>query len=315
LFITSSYIGDTVLYSGVLAQLIENYPDDLVTIATGSAVVTLFSDLPNLEQIYSLVEHRRIDRWWNLWCKTRSRHWRVVVDLRGSLFSWTLKAEQRLIFIQSKRRREHIIEELMRRFKLKKIPFPCLWINPVRQIWTEEYFSDDLPIIAIGPTANWRAKQWPTERFFEVIHKLTEIDRSLLGSRVVVLVAEKERSMMLSALKTIPIEQHIDCIIISGAHLLDVAAMLRRCVLYIGNDSGLMHLAAATGIPTLGLFGPSPEWRYHPFGANTAIVRTSESYEDLTNAHNYDYSSQDSLMNSISVDLVVRAATMLLSKK
>ena len=47
-----------------------------------------------------------------------------------------------------------------------------------------------------------------------------------------------------------------------------VAACLRRCALFVGNDSGLMHLAAAAGAPTLGLFGPSRVNEYGPSGPN-----------------------------------------------
>jgi heptosyltransferase-3 len=74
-----------------------------------------------------------------------------------------------------------------------------------------------------------------------------------------------------------------------------------------------MHLAAAADIPTLGLFGPSPEWRYRPWGRRTAVVRTKESYEDLVDAPDFDHRRQDSLMGSLSVDAVVAAAVDLMT--
>ena len=46
----------------------------------------------------------------------------------------------------------------------------------------------------------------------------------------------------------------------------EVAACFQRAALYVGNDSGLMHLAAAAGAPTLGLFGPTPAAEYGPSG-------------------------------------------------
>ena len=54
--------------------------------------------------------------------------------------------------------------------------------------------------------------------------------------------------------------------------LAEVAACLARCALFVGNDSGLMHLAAAAGTPTLGLFGPSRADEYAPAGRCTAFV-------------------------------------------
>ena len=52
----------------------------------------------------------------------------------------------------------------------------------------------------------------------------------------------------------------------------EAAACLARCALYVGNDSGLMHLAAASGTPTLGLFGPTPVAEYAPAGRCAAAV-------------------------------------------
>ena len=52
----------------------------------------------------------------------------------------------------------------------------------------------------------------------------------------------------------------------------EAAAVLARCALFVGNDSGLMHLSAATGTPTLGLFGPSPADHYAPAGPRAAAV-------------------------------------------
>jgi ADP-heptose:LPS heptosyltransferase len=54
--------------------------------------------------------------------------------------------------------------------------------------------------------------------------------------------------------------------------LSEAAACLARMSLFIGNDSGLMHLAAAAGTPTLGLFGPSPVDEYAPSGRRAGFV-------------------------------------------
>ena len=52
----------------------------------------------------------------------------------------------------------------------------------------------------------------------------------------------------------------------------EAAECLARATLFVGNDSGLMHLAAAAGAPTLGLFGPGEPARYAPAGRRTAIA-------------------------------------------
>ncbi|HXP97926.1 MAG TPA: glycosyltransferase family 9 protein [Telmatospirillum sp.] len=310
LFITSNRIGDAVLSSGVLAQLIETYPQEPVTVACGSVCAPLFADLPDLERVHLLIRRGRIGHWLDLWRAAHSRHWRVVADLRGSLIGWTLPAERRLMFRPAKRR-EHRIEEVARQLKLPRLPAPRLWIDPARDAEARTRLGEGPAVLAIGPTANWGAKQWPAARFAETVTRLTAADGPWPGARVAVFGAENERKMAEPVLAAIHPAHRLDFIGIP--HLLDAAALLRRCSLYIGNDSGLMHLAAAADIPTLGLFGPSPEWRYRPWGRRTAVVRTVESYEELVGAPDFDHRRQDSLMGSLSVDAVVAAAAALVT--
>jgi heptosyltransferase-3 len=88
-------------------------------------------------------------------------------------------------------------------------------------------------------------------------------------------------------------------------------ACLRRCTLFIGNDSGLMHMAAAAGAPTLGLFGPSRDEHYAPWGPKAALVRTVESYDELVGAPGYDHKTTGTLMDGLSVDAAEDAAIKL----
>jgi ADP-heptose:LPS heptosyltransferase len=63
--------------------------------------------------------------------------------------------------------------------------------------------------------------------------------------------------------------------------LLTAFACLKRSRLFIGSDSGLMHLAAASGAPTLGLFGPSEEDLYRPWTPKGRTIRGSRSFDDF----------------------------------
>src|SRR3546814_1992136 len=80
--------------------------------------------------------------------------------------------------------------------------------------------------------------------------------------------------------------------LVERSDLLTAAACLERADFFVGNDSGLMHLAAAAGTPTLGLFGPSPEVRYRPWGPHAGYVRTPESFEALTGARSEEHTSE-----------------------
>jgi ADP-heptose:LPS heptosyltransferase len=308
LFVTSNRLGDAVLSSGVLAHFVESQPGLRVTIACGALPAPLFADLPGLERIITIVKdkkQRRFGHWVDLWRALPRHRWSMVVDLRSSFFAWTVLAGRRHA-PRFDKRHEHRIEELGRQFGITPPPSPKLFVAKDRQTRMDR-LVDSRPILAVGPTANWGGKQWPADRFAEMVQRLTGPRGILPGARVAIFGAAHEREAALPVLAAA--SDPLD--LIGSADLLNVFALLRRCTLFVGNDSGLMHMAAAAGTPTLGLFGPSAEWRYRPWGERTAVARTKESLEELTSAPGYDYRSHRSLMLSLTVDDVVEAAEQL----
>jgi ADP-heptose:LPS heptosyltransferase len=168
---------------------------------------------------------------------------------------------------------------------------------------------DGPSVLAVGPTANWPGKQWPAERFAEVVTRLTAATGILPQARVAVFGSLSERATAEPVLAAIPPECRID--LVGGVDLPGVAACLGRCAFYIGNDSGLMHMAAATGVPTLGLFGPSNDAHFAPWGERVAFVRGVRSFHEYVATPGYDYRTTETLMNDLPVERVIDAATTL----
>ena len=77
----------------------------------------------------------------------------------------------------------------------------------------------------------------------------------------------------------VPRASRID--LVGQTDLLTCFSALKHARLFIGGDSGLMHLAAAAGAPTLGLFGPSDERLYAPWGAQARTVRGPRTFEQI----------------------------------
>jgi len=90
-----------------------------------------------------------------------------------------------------------------------------------------------------------------------------------------------------------------------------VYAALKRARLFIGNDSGLMHMAAAAGAPTLGLFGPSDEELYAPWGPKARALRGTRTFEEIQ-ALDPTLSQAITHMMDLSADSVYGAAVALL---
>jgi ADP-heptose:LPS heptosyltransferase len=130
----------------------------------------------------------------------------------------------------------------------------------------------------MAPAANWIGKTWPVERFSQVAMTLLHGYGPLAGGRLMVLGGPGDDPLARS-LKDSAGRRFIN--LAGKVDLLTAYACLKRARLFIGNDSGAMHLAAASGCPTIGLFGPSDERLYAPWGEHTRVVRGPRSFEQI----------------------------------
>ena len=273
LFVTATRIGDAVLSTGLLQYLIERYPSARLTIAAGPIAAPLFEAVPRLERLIVVEKRRWASHWLPLYAAVGTRRWGLVVDLRGSALVWPPRTGARKVIAKGNDR-EHRVRQLGRLFDPDPLPGPRLWTAPSHERQAQALLPAGAPMLAIGTAANWRGKQWRGNRFAELARRLTATGGLLPGARVAVLAGAHERGQALPLLDAIPGERVID--LVGRVDLLTAAAVLRHCALFIGNDTGLMHIAAAIGTPTLGLFGPSPIEKYAPWGPCTAVVRTED---------------------------------------
>ena len=298
LFVTATRIGDAVLSTGLLSHLIERHPGARLTIAAGPVAAPLFEAVPGLDRLLVAQKRRWALHWPALYGHVGVRRWDLVVDLRGSALAWLLRARERRVMAKGDAA-EHRVRQLGRLFDLDPPPSPRLWTAPRHERTAEALVPPGGPVLAIGPAANWRGKQWYADRFAELAARLTAPDGPLPGARIAVLAAAHERAQAAPVLAAVPRERAID--LVGRTELLTAAAVLRRCALFIGNDTGLMHIAAASGVPTLGLFGPSPVEQYAPWGRCTDYVCT-ELPRSAMFPPGFDHRTTDTLMDSLSVD-------------
>lgn len=310
LFITANRLGDAVLSCGLLDHIARTHAGGRITVACGPVAQSLFRGLPGLERVLPIAKRKRSGHWIALWRAVATRRWDLVVDLRASVLAWTLRARRRVIAGKAAPDL-HRVETLGRLIGLDPPPPPVLWSTPADAAAAAARLpADGPPVLGIGPAANWRGKQWRGARFAETVARLTAADGVLPGARIAVFAAADERDQCRPVLDAVPPARLID--LVGAVDPLQAHACLSHCALYIGNDSGLMHLAAAAGIPTLGLFGPSRPEHYRPWGARAAYIRTDLAYDDLVGGPGYDHRTTGTLMDSLSVERVTAAAAALL---
>jgi heptosyltransferase-2 len=124
--------------------------------------------------------------------------------------------------------------------------------------WRERLPPD---FIAIHPGSGSPSKNWPADRFAAVA-------RALSPHRPWLLIAGPA-----DAAAVAPLAQRPGAIVARDLPLRVLGALLARARLYIGNDSGITHLAAAYGAPTLALFGPTDPAQWSPVGPQVKVLR------------------------------------------
>ncbi len=264
--------------------------------------------MPEVSEVWLVEKQPRGGHWWRLWRRAIGRRWRHVVDLRGSAFAYTVWAGRRTV-LHTDRTLRHRVAHLTEVLGASEPVAPRICWRPEHAREADRLLVTQCPVLAIGPTANWRGKQWPAAKFGELAARLTGPDGPLPGARVLVAGAPNEAPMAQTAIAALPPERTIAAF---GWPLPVLAAAFSKASLYVGNDSGLMHLAAAVGVPALGLFGPSRDEHYAPWGAGNRVVRTPTSYGDYLIAGRLDTAVAARLMDDIPVEEVYCAAVGLL---
>jgi len=310
LFITSTRIGDAVLSTGILSYILKTYSNSRVTIACGPLVETLFQGVPNLDKIIVLKKQSWKRHWIKLWKTAVGTQWDIVIDLRNSAVSRLIPARKRFIFGNHIDQTQHKIVQNASVIRVSEAEAqPRLFPTPEQIAKASTLIPDGTPVLGVGPTSNWIGKTWPVENFKTLVAQLLE--SGCAGWRVAVFGAPGEEDIAYQLYNALPPDIRLD--VIAKGTPGDAAASLMRCQLYIGNDSGLMHSAAAGGVPTIGLFGPTNDKIYGAYGKKTAVVRTPESMKDLIGYFGFNPKTlTDTLMRGLKVEKVAQTVRNLM---
>ncbi|MDD9900431.1 MAG: glycosyltransferase family 9 protein [Alphaproteobacteria bacterium] len=309
LFITSTRLGDAVLSTGILDHMIRRYSGADITVACGPLVEGIFKTIPEVSRVIALKKQKYWGHWFKLAQMTALTRWDIVIDLRNSIYTRLLPARKKYIWGQHDQTR-HKVEQCAEVIGANPPPAPHLWFDDVTLEKAERLVpGGGMPVLGIGPAANWPAKTWPAENFIALIQRITMDDGFMPDARIAIFAAPGEEEVAYQVLKAFPDDRQID--VIAKADPLTAAAALKRCQFFIGNDSGLMHCAAAVGTPTLGLFGPSWPYLYAPWGAHCSYVSTPEDFDELTSYKGYTPQTAPCLMASLTVDAAYKGASHL----
>jgi ADP-heptose:LPS heptosyltransferase len=145
---------------------------------------------------------------------------------------------------------------------------PTILVKPEAEQWCDNYWQryalNRKPVLALAPGSGGREKNWPVASYQAV----ADWWRNRFQGAIIVVLGpvEDERGGFDSVGRGSVVARNLT--------LGQLSALLSRCLLYIGNDSGPTHLAAALGVRTVALFGPSDPRQWGPRGEKVTIVRS-----------------------------------------
>lgn len=304
-------LGDMVLFSGFFRELRRRYPDADVTLVAKPAGAEIMAGSPHLDRIIPFrpsppralrpilmpflarhfVRRHLHDRTFDIAIQPR---W----DFDGMYAGWLIhssNAPVRVAFSERVSERKSVFSRGMDRLYTlvvdgRGVQHESEHTNDilralgadgdgsVMEVWPAspsalpqassmrtELPRDDRPVVAFGPSGGHSAlKAWPIDRFAQVAR---ELSRSA-GAHIVVLGTAADRDLAAAIARA----SGVSVIDLTGrTTLAQTVAVLDGCALYIGNDTGLLHIAAARGVPTVSIFGPSPASRFGPRGPRHTV--------------------------------------------
>jgi len=158
-----------------------------------------------------------------------------------------------------------------------------------------------LAILNVG--AGWPSKLWPEDRFAAVA---VELGRRHGLASLVLWAGDEERAMA----EQVAAGSAGYARLAPATTLTEVAALARRARLFVGYDTGPLHLAAAVGTPCVGLYGPWPANRHGPYGSGH-IALQARQFEGSTRQRRY---ASSEYMEAITVEMVCRACEEILAR-
>jgi len=161
--------------------------------------------------------------------------------------------------------------------KLEILPRPYLYpaekdFNKVKKIM--KLGSQKCLTIALGPGSKMLGKKWPVERYSEFVSYTLN---TFSNCRVVIFGAPNEQNDSDYICDNNRSKRLIS--LVGSTNIIESAAALSLCTFYVGNDSGTMHLAAAMGLPCIGIFSSRANpGRWEPFGSQNIILRKDSNH-------------------------------------
>ena len=310
LFIGNSRLGDSILSTPILNYY--NKKNNDITVICSSLSKNIYSSFSSVTKVITLNKKKRGLHWLQAYKLLEKVKWDLIIDLRNSVLSRFLRKKS-IIRYNGTKNEIHKVISYCNLINLKSSKAPNIPSNKTNIINVKKLLKKNkikFPILVVAPITNWQRKNWPLESYKNLIQKLLIKEKKYFSS--VILLGSKDENIYCEQLKKSL--KNINIFNFAGLlEILEVYELFKFCRFFIGNDSGLTHLAAASNIKTLALFGPSKNEIYRPWGKNSFFIRTPETYAQLVEVKGYNRFDKSSLMKNLRVKDVLEICVKIIS--
>ena len=283
LFISLSNIGDAVMTTPVLQALERIYPDAVFDIVTGKRAAEVFKHYPKLINLFIKDKQGFLRGYFDLWQALFKTKYDLIVDLRFDGFVDTLRSKRRLTKSNKDDRLMHAVEQHMsvirsispEQGKVHVISGPTIWLDGALSSFADNIIktlSEEF-LLSLGPGCGGPEKVWSPPFFAQACNQLKD-----KISGVILLGGAGDTAYCREVSENLEIEY---CDMSGKTSILEAAALIKKTKCFVGNDSGLGHLASAVTTPTITLFGVGDPERYHPWQKETEWLIGSD--QDVNN--------------------------------
>ncbi|MBN2406770.1 MAG: glycosyltransferase family 9 protein [Elusimicrobia bacterium] len=276
LLIRFSSLGDTVLVTPVIENILKNSPGSIIDVMTKQEYVPVFEHNPGVSAVVTGIGFKKkYDYLIDLHDSIRSNIYKYIIPARKRL-TYNKAAFARRAYLHARRPDKQLGKSVIERYlqPLRKIGFKTEPVPP-RIYLTREEMEDAAQVnggnryVAIAPGARWNTKQWTVENYVSLIIKIIKE----IGMNSVIIGDACDRELADNILKeTGLLKKHV--INLAGRiSIRQSAAVIKNSAVLVSTDSAPMHIGWAVGARVVALFGPTvKEFGFQPADPGVRIL-------------------------------------------
>jgi lipopolysaccharide heptosyltransferase II len=289
LVIKPAAIGDVLLSTPAVENLRNNFPDAEINFLTQKFCKEVLTGNPFITRV--LTYDLSLDGGWCIIRNIRKQKYDLIIDLfcnpRTALITFLSGARYKVGFrfrqrsyaynikLDSRGGEVHNVEfnlDALRALELEvKSTQPRFYINHVHDEFAEKFFADNgfdnKTVIGINPCGTWKTKVWYLEKFADLIKKFES------SYRFLIFWGYEEEHKQAARLREMTGD---NVFLIPACDLKYIGALMKRCKLFLTNDTGPMHIASALGVNVAAIFGPTNPRLQGPLNENSIVIRNEK---------------------------------------